>query len=87
MSAGHRYRADGWCANAECFRHIADEPDLGFCPDTHGDGMTYRSDVPEDKANTYRLRKSEGLPSLTWAVTESPTVLLRSVASIFRSRA
>lgn len=84
MSAGHRYRADGWCANAECFRHIADEPDFGFCPDTHGDGMDYRSDVPVDKADTYRLRKSEMFHSVARAVKENPAAVLRSMARLFR---
>jgi len=38
VSAGHAYRADGWCRHSACLRHIADEPDFGVCPDTHGDG-------------------------------------------------
>lgn len=84
MSSGHRYRADGWCANAKCFRHIADEPDFGFCPDTHGDGMAYRSDVPGDKSDAYRLRRAEVFPPVTRATKETPAALLRAVARIFR---
>ena len=53
MSAGHRYRADGWCAHGECFRHIADDADLGFCPDRHGYDVSARSDLPLDKRDQY----------------------------------
>lgn len=82
MSAGHRYRADGWCANAECFRHIADEPDFGFCPDKRGDGLSYRSDVPEDKRMMLRASKAEVLQAVVRAVKENPGAMLRSLARL-----
>lgn len=55
MSAGHHYRADGWCSNPRCMRHHLDPADFGFCPDTFG----YRSDLPSDK----RAKKDEVLGS------------------------
>ncbi len=84
MSSGHRYRADGWCAEAQCFRHIADEPDFGSCPDTHGDGMAYRADVPPDKADAYRLQRLKVFPSVTQAARHEPVAMLRAIARILR---
>jgi hypothetical protein len=60
VSAGHRYRADGWCAHPECFRHIGDEADFGFCPDRHGYDVPGRGDLPPDKRQQHaRLRKQQ----------------------------
>ena len=70
MSAGHVYRADGWCRHPECLRHIADEPDFGACPDTHGDGIDYRNDVPPDKRETRRLRSRAAVSGLVAALAE-----------------
>jgi len=70
VSAGHAYRADGWCRHPECLRHIADEPDFGVCPDTHGDGIDYRSDVPRDKQEARRRRSRAAVGGLVAALAE-----------------
>jgi hypothetical protein len=53
VSAGHRYRVDGWCAHPECFRNIADEVDLNLCPDRHGYDVPGRIDLPADKRDQH----------------------------------
>lgn len=32
MSAGHKYRRDGFCSHPECYRHKSDEPGYDLCP-------------------------------------------------------
>ncbi len=55
---GHAYRADGWCRDPRCFRHIGDTTGFDACPDTSGNDIAFRTDVPPDKRDAMRTQQS-----------------------------
>lgn len=70
MSAGHAYRVDGWCSHPRCLRCIEDAPDLGACPDTEGNDLAFRSDVPYDKREAMRMHQNDRIAHIIGVLAE-----------------